>query len=140
MAVSRQRGLTEQAAERRLLRLPSNRNELTEIADRETKDQRAYRGFLAGRLPPRVGRFSRAWTGPVRMSLLTLCGLGPACENSGLVREHPPVARQGVVLLGERAASVAVGEFEGGVDRRGPALARERAGGVGARFLREEVE
>nr|WSW49213.1 ATP-binding protein [Streptomyces sp. NBC_01001] len=49
----RQRGLTEQAADAaidsacRLLRLPSIRNEFSDIADRAMKDQMTYRGFLA---------------------------------------------------------------------------------------------
>jgi IstB-like ATP binding protein len=49
----RQRGLTEQTADAaidtacRMLRLPSIRNEFTEIADRAMKDQMTYRGFLA---------------------------------------------------------------------------------------------
>src|SRR5215831_19695283 len=49
----RQRGLTEQAADAaidsacRLLRLPSIRNEFSDIADRAIKDQMTYRGFLA---------------------------------------------------------------------------------------------
>lgn len=53
MTLPRQRGLTEQAADAaidtacRLLRLPSIRNEFTEIADRAMKDQMTYRGFLA---------------------------------------------------------------------------------------------
>ncbi|GAA1436238.1 hypothetical protein GCM10009601_63210 [Streptomyces thermospinosisporus] len=53
MTLPRQRGLTEQAAGAaigtacRMLRLPSVRNEFTEIADRAMKDQVTYRGFLA---------------------------------------------------------------------------------------------
>ncbi|MFE2500254.1 ATP-binding protein [Streptomyces scopuliridis] len=53
MNLPRQRGLTEQAADAaidsacRLLRLPSIRNEFSEIADRAVKDQMTYRGFLA---------------------------------------------------------------------------------------------
>ncbi len=53
MTLSRQRGLTEQAADAavgtacRLLRLPSIRNEFSDIADRAVKDQKTYRGFLA---------------------------------------------------------------------------------------------
>lgn len=49
----RQRGLTEQAADAaidsacRLLRLPSIRNEFSDIAERAPKDQMNYRGFLA---------------------------------------------------------------------------------------------
>ncbi len=47
------RGLTEQAADAaiasacRLLRLPSIRNEFSDIAERALKDQMSYRGFLA---------------------------------------------------------------------------------------------
>lgn len=53
MTMPRQRGLTEQAADAaidsacRLLRLPSIRNEFSDIADRAIKDQMTYRGFLA---------------------------------------------------------------------------------------------
>ncbi|MGW9498643.1 IS21-like element helper ATPase IstB [Streptomyces prasinus] len=53
MTLPRQRGLTEQAADAaidsacRLLRLPSIRNEFSDIADRAMKDQMTYRGFLA---------------------------------------------------------------------------------------------
>lgn len=53
MTMPRQRGLTEQAADAaidsacRLLRLPSIRNEFSDIADRAMKDQMTYRGFLA---------------------------------------------------------------------------------------------
>lgn len=53
MTLPRQRGLTEQAADAaidtacRLLRLPSIRNEFSDIADRAVKDQMTYRGFLA---------------------------------------------------------------------------------------------
>ncbi|MGW7312321.1 IS21-like element helper ATPase IstB [Streptomyces sp. NPDC054865] len=53
MTLPRQRGLTEQAANTaidtacRLLRLPSIRNEFSDIADRALKDQMTYRGFLA---------------------------------------------------------------------------------------------
>ncbi|MFJ4320454.1 ATP-binding protein [Streptomyces lavendulae] len=56
MTMPRQRGLTEQAADPaidsacRLLRLPSIRNEfsdIADIADRAIKDQMTYRGFLA---------------------------------------------------------------------------------------------
>lgn len=51
MPLPRQRGLTEQAADTaidsacRLLRLPSIRNEFSEIADRAMKDQMTYRGL-----------------------------------------------------------------------------------------------
>lgn len=53
MTLPRQRGLTEQAADAaidtacRMLRLPSIRNEFSDIADRAMKDQMTYRGFLA---------------------------------------------------------------------------------------------
>lgn len=53
MPLPRQRGSTEQAAGAaidtacRLLRLPSIRNEFSDIADRALKDQMGYRGFLA---------------------------------------------------------------------------------------------
>jgi DNA replication protein DnaC len=53
VTLPRQRGLTEQAADAaidtacRLLRLPSIRNEFSDIADRAVKDQMTYRGFLA---------------------------------------------------------------------------------------------
>ncbi|MFD7626339.1 ATP-binding protein [Streptomyces sp. NPDC059851] len=52
MTLPRQRGVTEQAADAaidsacRLLRLPSIRNEFSDIADRAMKDQMTYRGFL----------------------------------------------------------------------------------------------
>lgn len=52
MTTPRQRDLTEQAADAaidsacRLLRLPSIRNEFSDIADRAMKDQMTYRGFL----------------------------------------------------------------------------------------------
>ncbi len=53
MSMPRQPGLTEQAADAaidsacRMLRLPSIRNEFSDIADRAMKDQMTYRGFLA---------------------------------------------------------------------------------------------
>ncbi|MFE0822592.1 ATP-binding protein [Streptomyces sp. NPDC058847] len=53
MTLPRQRGLTEQAVDApidtacRMLRLPSIRNEFSDIADRAIKDQMTYRGFLA---------------------------------------------------------------------------------------------
>jgi DNA replication protein DnaC len=53
VTLPRQRGLTEQAADAaidsacRLLRLPSIRNEFSDIAERALKDQMSYRGFLA---------------------------------------------------------------------------------------------
>ncbi|GAA3503463.1 IS21-like element helper ATPase IstB [Streptomyces prasinosporus] len=53
MTLPRQRGLTEQAADAaidtacRMLRLPSIRNEFSDITDRVVKDQMTYRGFLA---------------------------------------------------------------------------------------------
>jgi DNA replication protein DnaC len=53
VTLPRQRGLTEQAADAaidtacRMLRLPSIRNEFSDIADRAVKDQMTYRGFLA---------------------------------------------------------------------------------------------
>ncbi|CAL9673508.1 IS21-like element helper ATPase IstB [Streptomyces sp. enrichment culture] len=53
MTPPRQRGLTEQASDTaidtacRMLRLPSIRNEFSDIADRAVKDQMTYRGFLA---------------------------------------------------------------------------------------------
>ncbi|MFI7020354.1 ATP-binding protein [Streptomyces sp. NPDC050164] len=65
MTMPRQRGLTEQAADAaidsacRLLRLPSIRNEFSDIADRATKDEMSYRGFLAELLMAECGDRAR---------------------------------------------------------------------------------
>src|SRR5690606_41892765 len=60
-------------------------------------------------------------------------------SRPGFVREHPPVALQRVVRLGEGAASVSAGEVEGRVGRGGPAPACQGPRGIGARLPVEQV-